>query len=159
MLRHFDYVILEELSLGKGLSQLQNVFNTFINELEDYLKLQPLYPNIIIKLRDTERLSIGENVSVLDLGVEKVVKNSTLIIEVFRNKYLPFILFREACYSFIPKEASQLVKICVNQIVENNLIKLSTSKEWKKLIRDSLVDRVFIHSQFDKLKKFLSVHR
>jgi len=96
MLSHFEYAILEELSLGKGLSQLQNVFNTFINELEDYLKLQPLYPNIIIKLRDTERLSIGENVSVLDLGVEKVVKNNTLIIEVFRNKFLPFILFREA---------------------------------------------------------------
>ncbi len=157
MLGLFNYKTLEELSIGKGLSRIQNVFNTFIHELEDNLKIQPIYPNILIKIIDKESLPIGKNISILDFGVNRIIKNTKLIIEVPKNKFLPFILFREACYSFLPNGISQLVKICINQIVENNLIGVSTSKEWKKFIRDSLVNRDFIYSQFDKLKKFFKI--
>jgi len=159
MLGQFDYEILEEISKGKELSQIGNIFNAFISELTDYLKLDPLYHDIIIKIIDNDDFKQGENVSILDFGVRKVVQNINLILEInkIHKKFLPFILFREACYSFIPKEASEIVKICVNQIVENNLNKLSTFIEWKKLIRDSLVDKDFIHSQFDKLKKFFKI--
>ncbi|MFX1555061.1 MAG: hypothetical protein ACFFBV_14135, partial [Promethearchaeota archaeon] len=159
MLGYIVYETLEDLSRGKGLSQIQNVFNILNSELADYLKLQPLYQEIIIKLLNKGGFKKGANVSILDFGVKRIVKNNKLMLEINENykKFLPFILFREACYSFIPKDVSDLVKICINQIVENNLIRLSTSKDWKKLIRDSLVDRMFIHSQFDKLQKFFNI--
>ena len=34
-----DYEVLEELSKGEGLNQIQNVFVSLISELIDYLKL------------------------------------------------------------------------------------------------------------------------
>ena len=159
MIVHFDYEILEELSKGKGLNQIQNVFNTLISELIDYLKLQPLYQNVIVKLISIEKPLKGENIPILDFGANRITRNDKLIIEVdeIYERFLPFILFREAFYCFVDKEASELVKICINQIVENDFSRLSGSKEWKKLIRDSLVDRDFIHSQLDKLQKFFKI--
>jgi hypothetical protein len=159
MLGYIDYETLEELSKGKGLNKIQKVFNAFIYKLADYLKIEPLYQKIEIKLLGKLNFTKVKNISILDIGVKRVVQNSNLRIEINENikKFLPFVLLREACYSFIPNEVSDLVKICINQIVENNLIKLSNSKEWKTLIRDSLVDKDFIQSQLDKLDKFFKI--
>jgi len=156
---HFDYKILEDLSNGKILSQIQNVFNTFISELTEFLKLQSLYQEIIIKLIHEENSIKKEIVPVLDFGVEKVVQHNKLIIILHDNykKFLPFILLREAYYSFVPKKISKLVKICINQIVENNLNRLSAFQDWKNLIRDSLVGKDVIFSQFEKLQKFFKI--
>jgi hypothetical protein len=52
MIGRFDYDILNDLSEGKGLNQIQRVFNILISELTDYLKLQSLYQDIIIKLHN-----------------------------------------------------------------------------------------------------------
>jgi len=159
MLGYIDYKSLEELSKGKGLNLLQNIFNTIVSELVNYLNLEPLYQDIKVEMSDIEKFTLIGNVSILDFGVEKAVENNELIIfiNVNNRKFLPFIILREAYYCFIFEEASELVKICVNQIVENNLSKLPTSKEWKKFLRSSLVNRDFIDSQFDKLQKFFNI--
>jgi len=139
MLRHFDYETLEELSKGRGLSQIQSIFNTFISELGVYLRLKPIYQDMIIKLIIEKNLTEGEDRSILDFGVKRIVQNNKLIIEIDKThkKFLPFILLREAYYCFVDREASKLVKICINQILENDLNKLSVYKKWKNLIRDS----------------------
>jgi len=157
MLGNIVYVTLEELSEGKGLSQLQHVFNSIISERGEYLQLESLYKEIIIELVGKEIKR--EDVSILDFGVRRLVQDNKLIVEIneVHKKFLPFILLRETYYSFVDIEASELVKICINQIVENDLSGLLASKEWKKLIKDSLVNRDFIHSQFDKLQKFFKI--
>ena len=159
MLGYIVYETLEELSKAKELSQIQNIFTTLISELADYLKLQPICQDITIKLLDKENFTRRERVSILDFGVRKIIQNNNLVIQIDKTykRFLPFILLREAYYSFVPKEASELVKICINQIVENNLSKLSVSKEWENLTRDSLVDSDFLDSQFDKLQKFFKI--
>ena len=159
MLGNTVYKTLEELSKGIGLSQLQHVLNSIISELGEYLQLEPLYKDIAIKLVGKEKFARRENESILDFGVRRVVQDDELIVEIneVHKKFLSFILLREAYYSFVDKEASELVKICINQIVENDLSGLLASKEWKKLIKDSLVNRDFIHSQFDKLQKFFKI--
>ena len=158
---NFDYRTFEDLSKGKGSNQIQYILNTIISELSDYLTLQPLIQNIIIKLCEKANLTKGTSQSILDFGVNRVIQEDKLLINIVLNekykKFLPFILLREACYSFTPKESSELVKICINQIIENHLNKLSVSREWKKLIRDSMVNRDFIYSELDRLQKFFKI--
>ncbi|MFX0035050.1 MAG: hypothetical protein ACFE9I_05345 [Candidatus Hermodarchaeota archaeon] len=156
---YFDYKGLEELSKGKGLTQIQYVFNILISELADHLKLEPIYQNILIELIENENFSKGENLSILDFGVRRVVQNNNLIIKInlINTKWFAFLLLREAYYSFIPIDVSELVKICINQIIENDLKRIPRYLEWKKLIRKSLLDRQFLHSQFDKLQKFFKI--
>ncbi len=66
----------------------------------------------------------------MDLGVRRSIKGGILSIELSKihKKYFPFILLREACYSFIPSEPSKYVKICINQIIENILSRLPVYK-------------------------------
>ncbi|MFX0057648.1 MAG: hypothetical protein ACFE85_09460 [Candidatus Hodarchaeota archaeon] len=155
----FDYDSLEVLSHEKDVSQIQNIFDNILSELISYLRLKPIYQKIVIELVSKEKIGKEAKVFSLDIGVEKFSQDDLLLIKILENyrKFLPFILLREAYYSFIPKNASETVKICINQIIENNFSSLSTFKEWKKLVRDSLVDREFIQSQFDKLQKFFNI--
>lgn len=159
MFEHFEYITLDELSNGKGINQIQYVFNSIISELTEYLKLQPLYEEIIIKVVGEENFIAIENESILDFGVRKTIKNKKLIILVNgeHQKFIPFIIVREAYYSFLYLEISILVKTCINQIVENDLNRLSYASEWKKFIRDSLINRDFIHAELDKLQKFFKI--
>jgi len=159
MLKYFDYQILEELSNGKELSRIQLIFDTFISEVSNYLKLTPLYKDIIIKLHISEINTNKQLKSILDLGVKRIVQDDQLIVNIYNKsiRFLPFILLREAYYCFLPMIISKLIKICINQIVENDLSRLNASKEWKKLIRDVLVNEDFIYEQFDKLKKFFKI--
>ncbi|MFX0024844.1 MAG: hypothetical protein ACFE8M_00395 [Candidatus Hermodarchaeota archaeon] len=154
-----EYEILEFLSKGKILNQTQYVFNKMISEIVDYLKLQPLYRDIILKLLTEDKFEVKENISILDFAVRRIFQNEKLIIEINETyrKFLPFILLREAYYCFIDKKASKLVKICINQIVENDLRTLSAYKEWKNLIRDILVDSDFMGYQYDKYQKFFNI--
>ena len=156
---HFDYESLEDLSKGKGLNQVQHIFNILISELGDFLNLEPIYQDITIKVNFKDNFTKGINKSILDFGVIRVLQSNKLIIKLnkVQDNFLPFILLREAYYCFVDKKASDVIKICINQILENDLNRLSASKEWKKLIRDSLVNRDFIHSQFDKLQKFFKI--
>ncbi|MFX1345251.1 MAG: hypothetical protein ACFFAI_09085 [Promethearchaeota archaeon] len=156
---HFDFEKLEELSKGIGLSQIQFIFDTFISEMTEFLKLQPLYKDIKIVLIHEYNSTKEVNVSVLDFGVEKIIQRNKLIMKLFDKdiKFFPFILLREAFYSFVPQKVSKLVKICINQIVENYLNKLSVLKDWKNLIRENLVDGDLVFPQFEKLQKFFKI--
>jgi len=159
MSKHSDYEILEELSNEKGLSQIQYIFDNLISELGGFLNLEPVYQDITIKLDFEDTFTKEVNQSIFDFGVIRALQNNKLTINISKNhnSFLPFILLREAYYCFVDNKASELVKICINQILENDLNRLSASKEWKKLIRDSLVNRDFINSQFDKLQKFFKI--
>jgi len=154
-----DYEILEELSKGKALNQIQNIFVTLLSELIDYLKLRPLHKNYVIKLISKENSVKKIKIDILDFGVKRIFQNDNVLIEINENckEFLPFILLREIYYCFLPEKVSALVKICINQIVENDLKKLSFYKEWKKFLRDSLVNREFLNKQFDKLQKFFKL--
>jgi hypothetical protein len=151
-----DYETLQNLSNGGGLNQIQNIFNTILFEIINYLNLNPLYKNVVIRFFFREKYI--NKTGILDLGVERILHNSNLEIEIYGNYLLlPFILIREAYYCFIPKDASDLIKICINQIIENDLNKLSSSKNWNKIMRDHLVDSDFFQTQFDKLRKFFKI--
>ncbi len=140
--------------------QLQNIFELLISELVDYLGLQPINKNVEIKLL-SEDIEVGENAKILDLGVNRKYKNNSLIIEIYEKKrdFLPLILLREAYYCFVPKEVkdNEMIKVYINQIIENDLEKTVGFNNWHILIRDILVDRDFLIAQSDKLRKFFKI--
>jgi hypothetical protein len=143
---------LKVISERKGLESVKFLFNEIITELTTYLTIEPLYMNISIKWTEKEY----KNGYILDFGVNRSIQDRSLAIEIssIPLKFLPFILLREAYYSFVDSNASHLVKICINQIVENNLHSLTAFREWKKLIRDSIIDKDFIYSELGRLQKF-----
>ncbi|MFX1356661.1 MAG: hypothetical protein ACFFA8_05190 [Promethearchaeota archaeon] len=157
----FDHETLEELSKGKNLKQLESIFNNLIDEIVSYIKLKPLYEKFTIELNNKNLNQKDYDEEILDFGVRRVVNNNNLTI-IFSNKYLvflPFLLLREVYYSFLPIDMSEVIKVCINQIIENDLNQLSYSKEWKKIIRDALVKRDFSKKleQFDKMQKFFKI--
>ena len=155
-----DLNTLEQLSMGVGTTQIQNSFELLISDLSDYLGKQPIEKNIKIKLVSENREKI-RSIKILDLGVNRIQEKNSLLLEIYEKKqeFLPFILLREAYYSFLPKEVKQneMIKVYINQIVENHLEKAIGFKEWHNLIRDVLVDRDFLLAQSDKLKKFFKI--
>ncbi|MHA2400428.1 MAG: hypothetical protein ACXADU_16260 [Promethearchaeota archaeon] len=156
-----DFTILGELSNEEGISKIQNIFEVFISDLSDYLGLQPVDKNSKIRLVDGTSQKSEQELKVLDLGVKRHYKDDFLLIEISEKKsdFLPFIILREAYYCFVPNEAkeNEMIKIYINQLVENNLENLSGFKEWHTLMRNSLVDRDFIIAQSDKLRKFFKI--
>ncbi|MFW9895933.1 MAG: hypothetical protein ACFFD7_09045 [Candidatus Thorarchaeota archaeon] len=155
---NIDIDVLNQISKELPGDQLQNIFNQILFDLIEYLELQPIHKEIQIII--IQKSSKEDNSYVLDSFVKRTIKNGHLVIELFEHfKFLPFVLLREAFYCFIPEEikSNESVKICINQIVENELISLDYYSKWKKFIRDALVDRDFLLAQFDRLKKFFSM--
>ncbi len=155
-----DLNTLEQLSTGVGITQIQNSFELLISDLSDYLRKQPILKNIKIKLGMEDREDL-RSLQIFDLGVNRVQEKNSLLLEIYEKKgeFLPFILLREAYYTFLPKEVkeNEMIKIYINQIVENHLKKAIGYKEWHSLIRDVLVDRDFLVAQSDKLSKFFKI--
>ena len=151
-------LVLDIFANGNELNEIQKTFDLVISTLTDYLDLQPIYSHITVSITDGLD-DMDANLPILDLGVKRASENGKLSIEVHKNhkKFFPFILLREACYCFIHSEPSKYVKICINQIIENILNKISVYKDWKSLLRDSLVDKDFIASEFDRLQKFFTI--
>ncbi len=139
---------------------IQYYFELIITDLGDYLDLQPINKNVEIRLL-SEDIGVEENVKILDLGVNRTYKNSSLIIEIYEKNedFLPFILLREAYYCFVPKEVkdNEMIKVYINQIIENDLEKADGFRNWHTFIRDKLVDRDFLIAQVDKLRKFFKI--
>lgn len=158
MVLSINYIELEGLITGNEFKNLQTIFDQLITVLQNFLNLSPVYQNISLQLTDAE---VHNHNNVLDLGVARQIKDNSLILKI-NTKYkdfLPLILLREVYYCFIPKKALKhnVIKICINQIVENTLLKISTIKEWRKQIRDSLISKDFLVGQLDKLKKFFKL--
>ncbi len=153
--------IFENLSgenLGEEINQL---FNNLLIEIHNFLNLEIINSNLKL-LYKNEKYNIQLNrKNILDLGVKRFFQNNTLFIEILdkNDKFLPFILLREAYYCFIPNNLKENVgiKIIINQIIEINLQKFPFIKEWKILIRDYIVDYDYLSSEFDRLEKFLKL--
>ncbi|MHA2340071.1 MAG: hypothetical protein ACXACX_22455, partial [Candidatus Hodarchaeales archaeon] len=141
-------------------SEIQNFFELLISDLGDYLGLQPIDKNVEIRLLSEDN-GVKQNVKILDLGVNRTYINNSLIIEIYeKNKdFLRFILLREVYYCFVPKEVkdNEMIKVYINQIIENDLEKAEGFREWHTSIRDILVDRDFLIAQADKLRKFFKI--
>jgi hypothetical protein len=152
--------ILNKLLSKQENNQIQNYFELIISDLGDYLGLQPINKNVEIKLL-SEDIEVEENTKILDLGVNRTYKNNSLIIEIYEKNrdFLPLILLREAYYCFVPKEVkdNEMIKVYINQIIENDLEKADGVRNWHILIRDILVDRDFLIAQSDKLRKFFKI--
>ena len=153
-------IILNKLLSKQENNQIQNYFELIISDLGDYLDLQPINKKVEIRLL-SEDIEVEENTKILDLGVNRTYKNKSLIIEIYEKNrdFLPFILLREAYYCFVPKEVkdNEMIKVFINQIIENDLEKADEFRNWHTLIRDKLVDRDFLIAQSDKLRKFFKI--
>ena len=152
-----DINFFEAISYEKDIKHIQTFFNILLSDLVDTLKLQPIYHNVRLVIEENSKKE--ETASIFDFGVKRIYHDNKIVIKIisYFKDLLPFILLREAYYCFVDKQASELVRICINQIVENDLNKLSGFKKWKKLIRDSLVDKTFIDSELDRLQKFFKI--
>ena len=115
-----DLTTLEQLSMGDGITQIQNSFDLLISDLSDYLRKQPIVKNIKIKLVSENR-EISKNLKILDLGVNRIQEKNSLLLEIYEKNadFLPFILLREAYYSFLPKEVNknEMIKVYINKII------------------------------------------
>ncbi|TFF99385.1 MAG: hypothetical protein EU541_05040 [Promethearchaeota archaeon] len=153
--------ILENLSIENIGKNINSIFSDLLKIIEIYLGLPPVYSRVNVRfLREKSNKNLKRN-NILDLGVKRNFENELLEVEIFDEyeKYLPFILLREAFYCFIPKNLvkNEGIKIIINQIVEINLKKIETIEEWKQLVRDFIVDYSFLAAEFDKLEKFLKL--
>ncbi|MHA1914889.1 MAG: hypothetical protein ACW97V_11040 [Promethearchaeota archaeon] len=156
-----DFKILDEVLNEEGNKQIQNNFELLISYLSDYLGLQPVDKKTRVTLVPEVSLVSGKDSHILDQGTRRKYKDNILIIEIneTNRNFIPFILLRETFYCFVPNEVkeNEMIKIYINQIVENNLENLSGFGEWHNLTRNRLVDRDFLIMQSDKLKKFFKI--
>ena len=76
MLEYIDREVLEELSSGSGIAQIQDVFYELISKLSEYLKLELLYKNV--KLAYNQDFIKKENSSVLALFCPMRAEKNTL---------------------------------------------------------------------------------
>ncbi|MFW9939449.1 MAG: hypothetical protein ACFFFT_00315 [Candidatus Thorarchaeota archaeon] len=156
MLSDTLYERLKELSKGIGIKEIPHIFSSLISEVGTYLHLTPLYNTITVTIGNKEQVPATEKVSILDYGVKRQIQKNTISIELdtSQTEFLPFLLLREVFYCFVPEDASTSVKICINQVVENTLEKVSSQKKWKERMRKALVDKNFRDKQYDQLDKF-----
>ena len=156
-----DIKIIEQLLKVSDINQIQYLFEILMNNVVEYLGLQPIYKNVKIKILLVEKLESSKKSHVLDLGVNRIYRNNSQILEIYEKdrKFLPFILLREAFYNFLPSEIkdNNMIKVYINQIVENNLENVVGFKNWHNSHRDALVDQYFLTAQLDKLKKFFKI--
>lgn len=118
--------------------------------------LEPVDKNVKININGNINKEIEGSTPILDFGVLRTYHNSSLELNISCNKFFSFILLREVYYRFIPHEINnpKVVKICINQIVENSLQSLPTTREWQSMILSELVDRDFKIGQLERLQKF-----
>jgi hypothetical protein len=161
MSNNLDFRILEQLSGGKGIDQIQDIFDILISDLTVYLKVNPINKNVKIQLISEDNNEEKSSSHILDFGIIRRNLEDSLTIDLSQNytNFLPFIILREVYYCFIPEEAknNEIVKICINQIIENDLEKFPEYKKWYELIRNELVNRDFLIAQFDRLKKYFKI--
>jgi hypothetical protein len=134
------------------------IFNNLLNEIQNYLGLEAIHPNIIINITmDPKTYSVD----FFSLGVRRTILNDQTQIH-FSEKFLKFleiILLREAYLIFVPYELKekQIIQIVIHEIIESDLFKLEAMSEWKKLVRSNIINYDFLFSQFDKLDKFFKL--
>jgi len=156
-----DFYFLDSIKDDNLDKNIEYIFNNLLLELKSYFKLDPINTQVKVSLIEELNKRASEKQNIFSLGVKRSLINGCLKIEILElyMKFLPIILLREAYYCFIPDELkeNETLNIIVNQILENNLIKLEIIKEWRVLIDENIVDYDFMASQFDRLEKFLKL--
>ena len=154
----FNSKLLEEVTNKPETTQIQDVFDSLVSDLGNYLGIAPIDKNIEVRLTEEE---LKNSTPILDMGVSRMYKNDLLELTIFSSsKFLPLVILREVYYRFLPREIKDptAAKIFINQIIENDFHGLNGSKEWHDLIRDNLVDRNFMIGQFERLPKYFKLH-
>jgi len=161
MTKPIDFNILNQILSEDFTEQVQNIYEILISDLSEYLGLEPFYKTVKIEILSETKSKIETNANILDRGVNRLYKDISLVIQINEKNedFYPFILLREVYYLFLPNliKDNKMIKVFINQILENNLEKSKGFEKWHKLIRDILVNRDFLFTQSDKLQKFFKI--
>jgi hypothetical protein len=142
------------------LEKIDYYFHELLQEIESYLNMEVIYPEINIILKNEESIISAAADNIFSIGVDRSYNNDILSIKIYSGffQYIHFIILREAYNCFIPLFANQMniIEIFINQKVLIDLKRLKSSNEWNLLIRDKLVNYKFISGQLDRLENFLN---
>lgn len=154
---NIDFLI--DTPVERLVENIDSFFNDLIQEIEFYLKLEPIDYRIEISIKDEEMVDSKFLNDIFSVGAERFYDNRVLNVHVYRNfyRFVPIILLREAYKCFIPIQASQMkiIDIFINQKVVIDLEKLKSIKEWNLLIGNKLIDYEFLSREYNRLENFL----
>ncbi len=138
---------------------IKTTFNKVIQEIESYLKLEPIDFRIEISIKEEESIDSNAQTDIFSVGVDRFYHNKVLTIQIYQEflQFVPIIMLREAYRCFIPLQATQnkIIDIFINQKVVIDLENLKSMKEWNPLIGNKLIDYEFISREFNRLENFL----
>ncbi|NVM18045.1 MAG: hypothetical protein HWN80_10030 [Candidatus Lokiarchaeota archaeon] len=154
---NIDFLI--DTPVERLVENIDSFFNDLLQEIELYLKLEPIDYRIEISIKDEEKIDSEFQKDIFSVGAERFYNNRVLNVHVYRNfyRFVPIILLREAYKCFIPVQASQMkiIDIFINQKVVIDLEKLKSIKEWNLLIGNKLIDYEFLSMEYNRLENFL----
>ncbi len=139
---------LEFLAKSEDSEKINMIFHNLVTSLSSFLNFTPVHKNIRIYLNNEK---IGTSDSPFDIGVIRETQEEIIHIEVIQEyvKFLPFILLREAYYTFLPKRTKS-VDVAINSIVEKNLESLTQIDNWRLMIRTFFIDNAKILAVFER---------
>ena len=138
---------------------IKTTFNKVIQEIESFLKLEPIDFRIEISIKEEETVDSNAQTDIFSVGVDRFYHNKVPTIHIYQKflKFVPIIMLREAYRCFIPLQVTQnkIIDIFINQKVVIDLENLKSMKEWNPLIGNKLIDYEFISREFNRLENFL----
>ena len=139
-------------------SDVNQIFTNQLIEIQNYLGLEPVTLNVVLKVKDDLH---EESENFFDIGVIRSLTNNHSQIEISEkyNKFLPFILLREAYLCFIPHELreKEIIHIVIHEIIESDFSKSKAITQWKALVRKKIINYDYLLAQFDQLNKFFKL--
>ncbi len=139
-----EFDALENLSVGKGLEDIEKIFHMYVDSLANYISIEPIHKNVRIQISKEKLITKKKKNNPFDIGVVRSIQDKFLYIDISQDyiKFLPFILLREAYNIFLPKKTLS-ASVTINSFVEKNLRHLNGIDDWKLMIRE-----FFIHDEY-----------
>jgi len=161
--QHFENIV------GKNSpTRLDVMFHTLSDEIQTYLKLEPIHKKVKVILIKEEEPNNLRREEIFNIGVNRYIKNNVLVIEFNENynKFINFILLREIYNNFIPDKLRryELIQIVINKIILTQLSRMPLLNDWRSFIREKIedydllsvgVNRLFSFDRLGKLFKFI----
>ncbi len=139
--------------------KINQIFNELIQEISFIYKLDIIEENVKFVFEEQKETIRIEDTYINNIGVHRFYDGFTLMILLLKDfeKFIPMILVREAYNCFISKKIrnSDIVSNFIRQKVEIDLERHSSMIDWKKLIRNKIINYDFLSTSFDRLDKFL----
>lgn len=158
MTKSLDLSILETLSEDLSLVNLNVIGKVLLEQIKDYLELDPYFQNVEISIIDNLSGYMPKFEDIFTIGANKAFKNDTVVVEVYSEyeKYYPFILLREIYNIFVPLEIVnyESIQLVINQILLVDLEKNQHVNEWRSLIRGNIEQYDFISRGTNRLTSF-----